>query len=66
VECGHRAYVLSKAVIGAVVFFHMLFAQKRATLRGPKSEGRDPNALTTKSLRSGTYNFTSSKVSHEA
>lgn len=47
----------SKAVIGTVVFFHMLFAQKHATLRGPESEDHDLNALTTKSRQSTTSNF---------
>jgi len=57
---GHRTWVLSKAAIGTVVFFHMLFAQKRETLRVPESEDRDSNALTTKSLRSTTSNYKSS------
>ena len=35
--------MLSKAVIGTVVFFQMLFAQKRATLRGPESMDRESN-----------------------
>ena len=49
-----------KAMIGTVVFFHMLFAQKSANLRGPESEDRYWNALTTKSRRSTTSNFKSS------
>ena len=57
---GQRAGVLSNAVIGTVVFPHMLFAPKRATLRGPESEDRDSNALTTKSRQSTMSNFSSS------
>jgi hypothetical protein len=38
----------------------MFFAQKRATLRWAELEDRDSNALTTKSRRSTTYNFSSS------
>jgi len=38
----------------------MFFAQKRANLRGPESENRDSNALTSISRRSTTSNFRSS------
>jgi hypothetical protein len=47
------------SVIGAVLFFCMLFAQKRATLRGSESEDRDSNALIN-SRQSTTSNFRSS------
>ena len=40
--------------------FPYAFAQKRATLRGPESEDRDSNVLTTKSRRSTTSNYKSS------